>query len=106
MQGSSLTRERLTLLRQPLPQLPAAHKIIQDPADPARVAQYIRLNYFSSDATKQVMHVRHATFRCLRHIHSCMLSTTSEAHGVQRMSTRANLSKGCNVCEMLQIRFS
>lgn len=58
VQASSLTRERLTLVRQALPQVPAPHKIIQDPTDPTRAAQYIRLNYFSSDSTKQVMHVR------------------------------------------------
>lgn len=45
-------------MRQALPQVAAAHKVIQDPTDPAKAAQYIRLNYFSSDATKQVMQVR------------------------------------------------
>eukprot|EP00892_Ulva_mutabilis_P000051 jgi/Ulvmu1/10046/UM059_0096.1 len=51
----ALKRERLTLLRQALPQVAAARTVIQDPTDPSKVAQYIRLNYFSSDATKQVM---------------------------------------------------
>jgi hypothetical protein len=54
----STERSSLTLIRQPLPQVAAASKLIHDSSNPARTAQYIRINYFSSSATQSVMKVR------------------------------------------------
>jgi C-terminal processing protease CtpA/Prc len=55
--GKSGMRQDLSLLRQPLPQVAAVYSIVHDPANPSRMAQYIRINYFCSDATKAVMAV-------------------------------------------------
>jgi hypothetical protein len=49
--------EQLELLRRPLPQAPAVHKLLADPNGSGATAEYVRINYFSSDATKAVMRV-------------------------------------------------
>ena len=49
--------QTLSLMRQPLQQAAASTSIVRDPARPAHIAQYIRINYFSSDATETVMKV-------------------------------------------------
>jgi hypothetical protein len=49
--------EEITLYRQPLPQAPAVHTVLEQPDLPGRAVEYVRINYFSSDATSEVMKV-------------------------------------------------
>ena len=53
-------KEELTLTRRPLQQVSAANTMLRnhDAASPRGMTQYIRINYFSSDATKTVMKAR------------------------------------------------
>ena len=54
---SKHTTEDITLYRQPLPQAPAVHTVLTQPDAPSRAVEYVRINYFSSDATAEVMKV-------------------------------------------------
>jgi hypothetical protein len=50
-------KEEMRLTRQPLQQVSAVHKLLRDPSSLSSTVQYIRINYFSSDATQDVMKV-------------------------------------------------
>ena len=54
---SKHTTEGITLYRQPLPQAPAVHTVLPQPGVPGRAVEYVRINYFSSAATAEVMKV-------------------------------------------------
>jgi hypothetical protein len=50
-------KEDMRLTRQPLQQVSATHTVLKDPSSLSSTVQYIRINYFSGDATQDVMKV-------------------------------------------------
>lgn len=54
---SKSSTESITLYRQPLPQAPVVHTVLSQPNIPGSAVEYVRINYFSSDATAEVMKV-------------------------------------------------
>jgi hypothetical protein len=94
--------EQMELLRRPLPQAPAVHKLLADPNGSGATAEYVRINYFSSDATKAVMRV------CSPH---CPLSMCSHVlplhsiHGTKSILLYAKTSVAEIICrQSLRVR--
>lgn len=57
VQANKHVTEDITLYRQSLPQAPAVHTVLTRAEFPGREVEYLRINYFSSDATSEVMKV-------------------------------------------------
>ena len=52
--GTPKATERLELDFQSIPQPSAVNMVLNNPSDAFRAVQYIRINYFSSEGTRQV----------------------------------------------------